>query len=104
MREGLVEKELFMVLEGSFEGRSADKRIAVMGPGEVFGEVSFFHDPGRRQFTVAALTAGRLLVLRRHVIEALMGSRPALASRLLFNLARILARRVASVLQAGPSG
>ena len=70
-----------------------------MGKGEVFGEVSLFHDPGRRLFTVSALTPGRVLVLRHSLIRDLMASHPQLAGRLLFNLARILARRVARVLQ-----
>ena len=103
MRQGLVERELFLVLEGTFEGRSDGRRIAVMGEGEVFGEVSLFHDTGRRLFTVSALTPGRVLVLRRSLIQHLMSARPALASRLLFNLARILAARVTSTLHADGS-
>jgi hypothetical protein len=103
MRQGLVEKELFLVLEGTFEGRSDGQRIAVMGEGDVFGEVSFFHDTGRRLFTVSALTPGRVLVLRRSFIEDLMSARPALASRLLFNLARILAARITSTLRGDGS-
>jgi hypothetical protein len=103
MRQGLVEKELFLVLEGTFEGRSDGQRIAVMGEGDVFGEVSFFNDTGRRLFTVSALTPGRVLVLRRSFIEDLMSARPALASRLLFNLARILAARITSTLRGDGS-
>ncbi len=103
MRQGLVEKELFVVLEGTFEGRLDGRRIAVMGKGDVFGEVSLFHDTGRRLFTVSALTPGRVLVLRRSFIEELMNARPELASRLLLNLARILAARVSSALHADGS-
>ena len=99
MREGLVEKELFLILDGTFEGISRGKRFAIMGQGELFGEVSLFHAPGRRQFTVRSLTNGRVLVLREHFIKDLMQQHPAMASRVLFNLASALATRAANMLQ-----
>ena len=93
-REGHVERELFVILEGSFEAFSGDRVFSRMSKGEAFGEVAFFRESGERSASVRSATDGRLVVLRRSALAELGRVDPAAAHTLLFNLARILADRV----------
>jgi hypothetical protein len=100
LREGLVERELYLALTGRYAIRMGGVCLAELGAGDVLGEVSFFQDPGRRVATVHSLTAGRVLVLERHFLERLVPAHPDVACRLLFNLGRILSRHLAMALEA----
>jgi CRP-like cAMP-binding protein len=100
MREGLVERELYLVLRGEYEVQIEDKVLGVLGEGDVLGEVSFFNNPGERVATIRSLTPGRVMVLERHFLEHLIPSHPELACRLLLNLGRILSRHLTMALRA----
>ena len=100
MREGLVERELYLVLQGHYEVLMEDRAIAELAEGDVLGEVSFFQNAGERVATVRSLTPGRVMVLERHFVERLSMSHPELACRLLFNLGRILSSHLAMALRA----
>ncbi len=102
IREGLVERELYLVLRGEYEVRIGNRVLGVLGVGDVLGEMSFFDNPGERVVTVRSLTAGRVMVLERHFLEHLAPSHPRLASRLLMNLGRILSRHLAIALRTCP--
>ncbi len=94
-RESLLEREIFVILDGQFEVLEHGRRVRVLEKGEVFGEIAFFLDSGRRTATIRSITAGRLLILRRRFIDELLEEDPALAARLLQNLGRVLAARLA---------
>ena len=91
--KGLNQREIFVILDGAFEVHDRDRRIAVLGPGEVIGEVGFFGTSGRRMASVTAASDGQVLVLRRRFVDELMRSDPACAAEVLFGLARVLADR-----------
>ena len=91
--KGLTQREIFVVLDGAFEVRDGDRRIAVLGRGDVIGEVGFFGTSGRRMASVTAASDGQVLVLRRRFVDELMKSDPACAAEVLFGLARVLADR-----------
>jgi hypothetical protein len=95
-REGHVEKEMYIILEGSFEVFSGERVFAILEKGDLFGEVAFFRESGKRSASVRALTDGRLLVLRRNLMEELTKNDPKTAYTILFNLGRILSERLAS--------
>ncbi len=99
LRADLIEKEMFLILDGVFEVLAGEKRLAVLSKGDVFGEVAFFHDSGRRSATIRALTPGKLMVLRRKFIHELMDRKPRLACQLLFNLGRIMSGRLFTMAQ-----
>jgi len=92
--QGLAQQEIFVILEGTFEVHHGDRRLRVIGPGEVVGEVGFFSTSGRRSASVTAATDGQVLVLRRHFLDDLRRSDPACAAEILFELARALADRM----------
>ena len=62
---------------------------AVLGPSDVFGELSVF-DPGPRTSTASALTEVRAVSMHRFELRGWMAAYPDIAEQLL----RVLARRV----------
>jgi Cyclic nucleotide-binding domain/Acetyltransferase (GNAT) domain len=92
--KGLAQQEVFLILDGMFEVHDGDRRLRIVGRGEVIGEVGFFGTSGRRSASVSAATDGQVLVLRRHFLDELRESQPAIAAEILFELARALADRM----------
>lgn len=95
IRENVEEREVYLILEGSFEVTRGDRRVAVLETGDVFGEIAFLAEAGRRTASVRARTAGRLLVLRRRFLDELTRDDPKAGARLLKNLRRFAAARLA---------
>ncbi len=94
--EGEPGDRLYVILEGkitlghtSVDGR--ESLLAVLGPGEMFGELSFF-DPGPRASTATALTDAVVAGLGHEQLSPWLTGRPELASALLQGLARRLRR------------
>ncbi|MHB8185539.1 MAG: Crp/Fnr family transcriptional regulator [Dermatophilaceae bacterium] len=95
-REGDRGDRLYVIGEGKIKlGRtSADGRenlLAVLGPGEMFGELSLF-DPGARTATATAVAETQLIALGHDDLNAFLSGRPAVAATLLAALARRLRR------------
>src|SRR5690606_25304289 len=94
-KAGYGEREMYVVLDGTLEVLSASgQRLQVLGRGDLFGEIAFFRDDGKRTASVRAVSDCHLLVLRRHFLEELGKSDPDLALQLHFNLGRLLAERL----------
>ena len=94
--EGDPGDRLYVVTQGKIKlGRTAadgrENMLAVLGPGEMFGELSLF-DPGPRTATATAITQATLSGLGHDDLEPLLTQRPEVASRLLAALARRLRR------------
>jgi len=97
-RAGHGQRELYIVLQGTLEVLSAEgRRLTVLGRGDLFGELAFFRDEGRRTASVKAASDCHLLVLRRHFLTELGKSDPDVALQLHFNLGRILSERLVRV-------
>jgi len=95
-REGDQGDTLYVIGEGKVKlGRtSADGRenlIAILGPGEMFGELSLF-DPGPRTMTATAVAETQLMGLGNESLTALLTGRPDVAKALLAALATRLRR------------
>jgi CRP-like cAMP-binding protein len=99
-REGIGQREMFVILEGVCEVESGGRRVALLEQGDLFGEIAFFSEAGERTATVRALTACRLLVLRQKFLDELARSDPESAYRVLLNVSRIMAERMAVTLRA----
>ena len=94
--EGDPGDQLYVVVEGKIKlGRSSgdgrENLTAVMGPGEMFGELSLF-DPGPRTSTATALTGTKLLALGHAELQPWLSARPEVARALLKAMARRLRR------------
>lgn len=94
--EGDTGDRLFVVLDGKVKiSRSAvdgrENLLAVLGPGEMFGELSLF-DPGPRTATATTITDSRLASLDHDDLRPLLLERPGVAVHLLQALAQRLRR------------
>jgi CRP/FNR family transcriptional regulator len=94
--EGDPGDRLFIVLDGKVKisRAAADGRenlLAVLGPGEMFGELSLF-DPGPRTATATAVTDCTLTSLDHDDLRPLLNDQPAVAVQLLQALAQRLRR------------
>ena len=92
--EGELGDRLYVILSGKIKlGRhSPDGRenlLAVMGPSDMFGELSVF-DPGPRTSSATAVTHVRLATMDRGALKEWINKRPEIAEQLL----RVLARRL----------
>ncbi len=92
--EGELGDTLFIVLTGKVKvgRRAADGRenmLSVMGPADMFGELSLF-DPGPRTATATVLTDARVASLAQSSLRPWISDRPEIAEQLL----RVLARRL----------
>jgi len=94
--EGQPGDRLYVVLSGKVKlGRTAadgrENLLAVMGPGEMFGELSLF-DPGPRTATATAITDTTLRGLGNADLQPWLTDHPEVAGQLLAALARRLRR------------
>jgi len=92
--EGEPGDRLYIVTEGKIKlGRTAadgrENLLAILGPGEMFGELSLF-DPGPRTSTAVAVTDARLARMSKSALRTWITERPQIAEQLL----RVLARRL----------
>jgi CRP-like cAMP-binding protein len=92
--EGEQGDTLFIVLSGKVKigRRAADGRenmLSVMGPSDMFGELSLF-DPGPRTATATVVTEARLASLAHSSLRPWIKDRPEISEQLL----RVLARRL----------
>ena len=94
--EGDAGDRLYIVLDGKIKlGRtSSDGRenlLAILGPGQMFGELSLF-DPGPRTATATAVTDTTLIGLGNADLQPWLAEHPEVANKLLAALARRLRR------------
>ena len=87
--EGRVGREFFLILDGEATVRRGDTKVANLGPGQYFGELSLLHR-GPRSATVTAKTDLELFVLGQREFAGLVDSVPGLAAKLLIVLAQRL--------------
>jgi hypothetical protein len=94
LKEGGSSHNLFLVLEGRLEARRGGRLMNVLEPGDVFGEMAFLLELPRQSDVYAAPTGARILSLSDRTLRALIAEEPALASKLLLNIARMLCGRL----------
>src|SRR6185369_6043955 len=97
-REGEEGSAMFVVLAGEMEvtkksRAGVDARVAVLGPGDWFGEMSIV-DIQPRSATVRALAPGRLLRVSSADLDALYRHDLRSYAIIILNLARELSRRL----------
>lgn len=97
LNAGEEDSSIYIMLAGEVEVISENsfgfsKRLAMIGEGSVFGELSFF-DGGPRSASIRAITRGEYLQLSRKGFKQIAAWRPSLAVEFLFDLGSILACR-----------
>ncbi|MGL5857984.1 MAG: Crp/Fnr family transcriptional regulator [Angustibacter sp.] len=94
--EGDPGDRLYIIHDGKIKlgrasGDGRENLLAVLGPGEMFGELSLF-DPGPRTSTASTVGPTRLIDLGHDDLIAFLSDRPAVAQQLLRALAQRLRR------------
>lgn len=94
-QKGDLGREMYVLLKGRIEiideGPDGDRTLAVLGPGETFGEMALF-ERKERSAKAVAMDECVLLVLDEDKIQKLLSK--SVAIRLLFNLSKMLSRRL----------
>ncbi len=89
IEEGATGKEFFVIDEGSAIVKRNGRKVATLGAGQSFGELSLL-DGGPRNATVVADNAMRVLILTRPEFAGLLDEVPGLARKLLIGMAKRL--------------
>lgn len=94
--EGDPGDRLYVIVEGKVKlgrtsGDGRENLLAILGPGEMFGELSLF-DPGPRNATATAVSDAVLIGLGSDGLGSWLSGRPDVAKQLLRALARRLRR------------
>jgi CRP/FNR family cyclic AMP-dependent transcriptional regulator len=87
--QGKTGHEFFLILEGNATVRANNRKVAALGPGQYFGELSLLsREP--RDASVTADTDMKLLILGQREFTGLLDSIPGLASKILSIMAKRL--------------
>lgn len=89
IRERQGAYEFFIVVEGQAEVSRDGRPVALLGPGDFFGELALL-DRGLRDATVTALTPMEIIVLPQWDFEAALDEAPGMTRKLLAGMARRL--------------
>lgn len=87
MQEGRIGYEFYIIIEGKAAVIKKGKEVAVLGPGNFFGELALL-DRAPRNATVTATTDVDAILLGQREFSAALDLVPTLAHKLLVGLAR----------------
>lgn len=95
-KEGDDGEHLYVILDGKLKLGTSSKDgrenlLSILGPGEMFGELSLF-DPGPRTSTATAVTDAKLLSLSHEKVIPWLKQNPEVSLQLLARLAQRLRR------------
>ena len=87
VKEGTRTNDFYLILDGKAEVTRDGAVLAVLGPGQHFGELALL-DPAPRNATVTMSTCGEVLCLTQREFATLLNDLPPLTSQLLAGLAK----------------
>jgi CRP-like cAMP-binding protein len=90
LKRGGTARNIFVVLDGTLEVLDDDRIVAVLRPGDAFGEMAFLLEQPRSFDVDAATDETRVLSLSEGALRRMIAEEPALAARLLLNLSKLL--------------
>jgi CRP-like cAMP-binding protein len=93
LNQGIKANNPFVVLSGTLELSDHDRAVAIIGPGDIFGETSFLLEQPRAK-DVYAVTDVRVLSLSETVLKKIIESGSPIATKLLLNIAKLLCSRI----------
>lgn len=99
IEKGGKERDILCIVHGSATAQADDGRLlSVLGPGDTVGEIGFLTGK-KRTANVVAQSEGEALVISGDLIDWLVRDEPAIAARIMLNLSRELAARLATTTQ-----
>ena len=95
-KEGDEGEHLYVIIDGKLKlgtssGDGRENLLSILGPGEMFGELSLF-DPGPRTSTATAVTDAKLLSLGHEKVIPWLKQHPEVSLQLLTRLSQRLRR------------
>ena len=95
-KEGDEGDHLYVIIDGKLKlgtssGDGRENLLSILGPGEMFGELSLF-DPGPRTSTATAVTDAKLLSLSHEKVIPWLRENPEVSLQLLTRLSQRLRR------------
>jgi len=100
-KEGDIGRALFILESGEVEVLRQSRRIAVLKPGDYFGEMSLI-DEQPRTATVAATQPVRCYLLYKTEIDKLLRQAPRIGAAIMAHLAALLAVRLRASMSRSP--
>ena len=94
IKRGNPAKNLYAVIRGALEVKSGDEVVAVRSAGDVIGEIAFFMELPRTMDVVAATDDVEVVSFSQSALRNLIKTQPDAATKLLFNMARLLCMKV----------
>jgi CRP-like cAMP-binding protein len=94
LKKGGPARNIFVVLDGMLEARDGERVVGVIRTGEVFGEMAFLLERPRALDVYAVADSVRVLSLSESTIRTMVAEDPAVAAKLLFNIAKMLSVRI----------
>jgi predicted RND superfamily exporter protein len=103
IEQGTMGRSMYLVVEGQIEVLRHDGAVtvrrALLGPGEVFGEIGFVHE-AYRTADVRALGAVSVLRFDHERLQKDLALFPHIMAKLNFNISGILGKRLAEMVEA----
>lgn len=100
-KEGTIDRQMYLVLNGKFEVFANGKSVAVLVKGDLFGEMAFFRKEGKRTATVKSVIDSKVLVISHSSLKKLMHKTPEGALQIFTNIGQIMSDRLAGMLMGG---
>ena len=94
IKKGNPAKNLYALIRGNLEVRSGDEVVAVRSPGDIIGEIAFFMGLPRTMDVMAATDDVEVVSFSESALRNLIKTQPDAATRLLFNMSRLLCMKV----------
>ncbi len=99
IRKNSVDRTMFIILSGLVEVREGTQVVAVLAQGDVLGELAFLLHADRLSDVYAASEDVQVLSLNEKAVLGLMENEPAIASRLFYNLSKVVGAKMVSLYQ-----
>lgn len=93
IRAGHVSRTVYVVIDGTFQITVGERVVGVAVPGEFFGEIALLLD-ATRSAEVCAASDGQVVAVSDRVLQRLIDDEPVIASKVLLNFSRGLARKL----------
>lgn len=90
IKKGNVAQNMFVVLSGTLEVRDEEDLVAILSPGDVFGEMAFFLNLPRSKDIFAVTDDVRVLSLSDSAMRRLIDFDSQAAAKLLMNISKML--------------
>ena len=106
IRQDEVDETLYILLSGiadAIHDDRPDRPVAVIGAGDPFGEIGFLNSVPRTT-SVIARSRCELLVLSADALHRFINKEPEISAKLLLNLSKIMASRLALTTSRVASG